>query len=75
MIVRVGAEAAENWRQYFHDNATMQILEDSALQANDCVLETELGIADVGLDAQLKEIEKGFFDLLAQKPTSNPEPK
>ena len=75
VIVRVGAEAAENWRQYFHDNATMQILEDTSLQPNDCVLETELGVADVGLDAQLKEIEKGFFDLLAQKPASTPEIK
>ncbi len=72
VVVRVRPEAAESWRHYFHDNATVQIREDFSLQSTDCVFETELGIADVGLDAQLKEIEKGFFDLLAQSPSLNP---
>jgi flagellar biosynthesis/type III secretory pathway protein FliH len=74
-IVRVRPEAAESWRHYFHDNSTMQVVEDSSLGANDCLLETELGTADVGLDAQLKEIEKGFFDLLAQNPVHKLEAK
>jgi flagellar assembly protein FliH len=34
----------------------------------DCLLETELGVANFGLDTQLKEIEKGFFDLMALRP-------
>ena len=75
VTVRVRPEAAESWRHYFHDNSTMQIVEDFSLQSNDCVFETEVGIAEVGLDAQLKEIEKGFFDLLAQKPAPKPEAK
>ena len=29
------------------------------------MLETELGSANFGLDTQLKEVEQGFFDLLA----------
>jgi flagellar assembly protein FliH len=32
------------------------------------VLETELGSANFGLDTQLKEVEQGFFDLLALRP-------
>jgi flagellar assembly protein FliH len=32
------------------------------------VLETELGTANFGLDSQLKEVEQGFFDLLALRP-------
>lgn len=75
VTVRVRPEAAESWRHYFHDNSTVQITEDFSMQATDCVFETELGVAEVGLDAQLKEIEKGFFDLLAQKPTQKPEAK
>ncbi|MGH9499993.1 MAG: FliH/SctL family protein [Terriglobales bacterium] len=75
VTVRVRPEAAESWRHYFHDNSTMQIVEDFSLQSTDCVFETELGVAEVGLDAQLKEIEKGFFDLLAQKPTQKLEAK
>jgi flagellar assembly protein FliH len=75
VTVRVRPEAAESWRHYFHDNSTVQIVEDFSMQATDCVFETELGIAEVGFDAQLKEIEKGFFDLLAQKPTPKLEAK
>ncbi|MFZ0287276.1 MAG: FliH/SctL family protein [Terriglobales bacterium] len=75
VTVRVRPEAAESWRHYFHDNASVQIVEDFSMQSTDCVLETELGIAEVGLDAQLKEIEKGFFDLLAQRPASKLEGK
>jgi len=68
VIVRVHPENGADWQQYFQDNATVQIVEDPSLQPKDCVLETDLGTAEVGLDAQLKEIEKGFFDLLAQRP-------
>ncbi|MGA8153926.1 MAG: FliH/SctL family protein [Terriglobales bacterium] len=68
VIVRVRPEEGEGWRNYFHGNDHLEIVEDSSLEPRDCKLETELGTADLGLEAQLKEIEKGFFDLLAQKP-------
>jgi len=66
--VRVRPEEAASWRHYFRDNATLQIVEDSTLEPKDCILETELGTTEMGLDAQLKEVEKGFADLLAQRP-------
>jgi len=65
---RVRPEEASSWRHYFQDNENLEIVEDAALAPKDCKLETELGTAEMGLDAQLKEIEKGFFDLLAQRP-------
>jgi flagellar assembly protein FliH len=68
IIVRVRPEEAEGWRHYFRDHKSLEILEDFALEPKACLLETELGVADMGLDAQLKEVEQGFFDLLAQKP-------
>ena len=68
VIVRVRPEEAASWRHYFRDNTSLQIVEDSSLEAKDCVLETELGTTEMGLDAQLKEVEKGFADLLAQRP-------
>lgn len=68
VIARVRPEEAGAWRHYFRDNAEVQIVEDSSLEARDCILETELGTTEMGLDAQLKEIEKGFADLLAQRP-------
>jgi flagellar assembly protein FliH len=66
--VRVRPEEAEGWRGYFQGNEQLEIVEDSSLEARGCRLETELGTADLGLEAQLKEIEQGFFDLLAQRP-------
>jgi flagellar assembly protein FliH len=38
------------------------------LGLDDCVLETSLGSANFSINAQLKEVEQGFFDLLAQRP-------
>ncbi|HTS58895.1 MAG TPA: FliH/SctL family protein [Terriglobales bacterium] len=71
VTVRVHPEEAASWRQYFHDNTHLEIVEDSSLQVGDCILETELGTTEMGLDAQLKEIETGFADLLAQRPDRN----
>ena len=71
VVVRVPPDACVDWREYFasHLSGTkVEVLEDSQLEPNGCVLETELGTADLSLDAQLKEIERGFFDLLAKRP-------
>jgi len=71
VVLRVAPERCSAWREYFaaHLSGTkVEILEDSQLQPDGCQLETELGSADVGIDAQLKEIERGFFDLLAKRP-------
>jgi flagellar assembly protein FliH len=43
------------------------ILPDSQLEAGECRLETHLGSVDLGVRAQLAEIERGFFDLLDQR--------
>jgi flagellar assembly protein FliH len=73
VVVRVAPEACPEWREYFASHlsgAKVEVLEDSQLQPDGCVLETELGTADVSIDAQLKEIERGLFDLLAKRPES-----
>jgi len=36
---------------------------DERMKAGDCTIETHLGTVDIGLRAQLIEIERGFFDL------------
>jgi flagellar assembly protein FliH len=68
VVVRVRPEDAEGWRHYFRDYSNLQVVEDFTLEPKACLLETDLGVADLGLDAQLKEVERGFFDLLAQRP-------
>ena len=69
-IIRIRPEEALSWRHYFNTNPDLEVVEDPTLEPNDCRIETELGVAEMGLDAQLKEVETGFFDLLAQRPAS-----
>jgi flagellar assembly protein FliH len=46
----------------------LQVTGDRSLEPGGCLIETELGVANLALEAQLKEVEQGFFDLLAQRP-------
>ena len=67
--VRVHPEDALGWRQYFQSDSQIEIVEDPSLAAGGCVMQTEVGTVDMSLESQLKEVEKGFFDLLAQRPS------
>lgn len=69
--VRVPPPEAGQWRAFLADplnGSAIEIVEDAHLGPGDCVLETDLGSANFSIDAQLKEVEQGFFDLLAQRP-------
>jgi flagellar assembly protein FliH len=73
VTVRVSPGRARQWKEYFAGQpsaARAEIVEDSSLSEHDCLLETELGVANFGLDTQLKEVEQGFFDLMALRPVS-----
>jgi flagellar assembly protein FliH len=73
VTVRVGAGRGVTWKKYFaaFPNLTrVEVVEDAQLSENDCMLDTELGSANFGLDTQLKEVEQGFFDLLALRPAN-----
>ena len=69
--IRVHPSAAARWRAHFEATpqwAAVTVVEDAELEPGDCLLETELGSANFSLVAQLKEVEQGFFDILAQTP-------
>jgi len=73
VTVKVGPGLSTPWKQYFaaYPNlGRIDVIEVSQLTDQDCILETELGSANFGLDAQLKEVEQGFFDLLAMRPAN-----
>ena len=73
VTIRVSPGKGESWRQYFAGTsgaAHIEIAEDPQLTSLDCIVETELGSANFGLERQLKEVEQGFFDLLALRPTT-----
>jgi flagellar assembly protein FliH len=72
VTVRVSSQRIESWRRYFAGTPNMEhveVVEDAHLNDQDCILETELGTTNLGLNTQLKEVEQGFFDLLALRPT------
>jgi flagellar assembly protein FliH len=63
---------AQAWRDMFEDptGATYQVkvVEEPLFSPAQCRLESNLGTVELGVDDQLKEIEQGFFDLLAARP-------
>jgi flagellar assembly protein FliH len=71
VTVRVAPSKVEKWREYMlnlQNGSAVEVVEDAQIEPDDCVLETSLGTANFSVDAQLKEVEQGFFDLLAQRP-------
>ncbi len=69
--LRLAPGDAAVWQQQpaFADaRYTCEVIADPTLAAGACLVETELGSADFGFEAQLKEIEQSFFDLLARRP-------
>lgn len=72
--LRVAPGQMESWQQFFPREGSLrlqpEIVADTSLEDGDCVLETCLGTVELGVSAQLEEIEKGFFDLLQHHPAA-----
>jgi flagellar assembly protein FliH len=70
--LRVHPDHVYAWHDFFANQQGLrtapELLGDGTLGTGHCVLETALGATDLSLEAQLVEIERGFFDLLAQRP-------
>jgi flagellar assembly protein FliH len=70
--LHVHPKEAADWRRYLasqtEDVPAPEVHEDPAIAAGECRIETSLGSTEVGLQAQLKEIETGLLDLLAERP-------
>ncbi|MGB8480596.1 MAG: FliH/SctL family protein [Acidobacteriaceae bacterium] len=72
VVMRVPPREVEPWKEFFRAAGNLRIqpgiLEDPSLSPGECLLATELGTIELGVRAQLEEIEKGFFDLLDRRP-------
>ena len=69
--IRVRPEEAGRWNAVLSAEiakGTVGIVQDASLSAGDCILDTPLGSVNFSLEAQLKEVERGFLDVLAQRP-------
>jgi flagellar assembly protein FliH len=64
---------AQLWREHFASSpeaGAPEVVENAALATEQCVLESSLGTIELGIDAQLAEIERGLFDLVGRRPES-----
>jgi flagellar assembly protein FliH len=70
-VLRVPVNEVERWRGIFVERlgSSLQLVGDERLSAGECVLDTNVGRVEIGVSAQLKEIERGFFDLMQQRPS------
>jgi flagellar assembly protein FliH len=70
--LHVSPREASEWRHYFAGQTerelAIEVHEDPALAPGECRIETALGATEVGFESQLKEIETGLLDLLAERP-------
>jgi flagellar assembly protein FliH len=69
-VLRVPASELEMWQRAFVADAecSLQLVGDERLSPGECVLNTNVGKVELGVSAQLEEIEHGFFDLMQQRP-------
>lgn len=76
VVLRVAPVQVPAWQEMFRLHASVraqpEIMGDITLNAGECILETNLGTIELGVGAQLEEIEKGFFDLLHHHPSATP---
>lgn len=69
--VRVTAAEAEEWRRLAGapgEQARWQVVEDASLNPGDCRVQTEMGEANFGFEAQMCDVEQSVRSLLAHKP-------
>lgn len=65
----VSADTLSYWNEALRDIARpVELVADAALAPGDARIETALGSTTVSLEGELKEIERGFFDLLSRRP-------
>jgi len=63
--VRVSPREVERWRSMAE--ATWDVVEDAMLAPGDCVVETAMGKANFGFEAQLADVEETLQRLMSQR--------
>jgi len=68
----VHPDQVQIWREFLEQQNDLrekpEVLSDAAMAYGQCRIESSIGTADLSLESQMMEIERGFFDLLAQRP-------
>jgi flagellar assembly protein FliH len=68
----VHPDQVSDWEEFLARQSDLRqrpdVLGDTAVAEGQCRIESSLGAADLSLENQVMEIERGFLDLLAQRP-------
>jgi len=73
LVLRTSPGSARSWAEFcakqlpVPGEQTVEVVPDSSLESHRCILQADVGSTEISLDAQLQEIESGFFDLLRDK--------
>ncbi len=68
-VLLVAPLDAGNWHSAMASiGREVQLREDPSLERGQCLLQTQAGSFELGVRAQLCEIERGFFELLGRSP-------
>ena len=74
VLLRTSPGCAGAWTEFCSQQVEavhpVEVVADPSLEGPGCILQTETGSIEINLDAQLQEIEAGFFDLLETKNAS-----
>jgi len=64
-VLRVGMDEVPQWTGMFTNSCDggISVVGDERLEAGECVLETDVGRVELGVEVQLAEIERGFGEL------------
>ncbi|WP_263385400.1 FliH/SctL family protein [Granulicella arctica] len=69
-VLHVPIAEVESWRTMLstESESVVTVVGEERMAEAECFLETSVGRVELGVVAQMEEIEKGFFDLLQQRP-------
>lgn len=71
--LHIPVSAESQWREWIEKltpGLKINVLADAAVDEGECRLETRLGQIELGVKAQLIEVERGFCDLLQLRPSA-----
>jgi flagellar assembly protein FliH len=68
--LKVPSHEVAAWSQIFDSEGAraVRVIGEEGMARGECVLETSVGTVELGIEAQLSEIERGFFDLMQKRP-------
>ena len=75
VVLRVPPPEAPSWEKIFAEMPLQerpQVMADARLPQGGCQIESHMGSIELSVQAQLDEIERGFFDLLHQRLANGP---